>query len=148
MINDDWTVQPELRRPPSNQQWNRKVAQDASMASDIIDRYTKALNDIQMAPNDVARRNAEVALKLAVDQGASLFEDIHQGRRYAFSPSGSGYADINNYRWQAGKSSGIIQALRKLKDVASQSKKEFETQTYGMELPDASTLIRRSIGGR
>jgi len=101
-----------------------------------------------MAQNDVARRNAEAALKLAVDQGSHLYEDIHQGRKYAFSPSGGGYADINNYRWQAGKSAGTIQALRKLKDIASQSKREFETQTYGMELPDASTLIRRAIGGR
>ncbi len=148
LINDDWTVQPELKKPLINQNWDRKVAQDTSMASEIIDRYTKALNEIHMAQNDVARRNAEAALKLAVDQGAYLYEDIHQGRKYAFSPSGGGYADINNYRWQAGKSAGIIQALRKLKDIASQSKKEFETQTYGMELPDANTLIRRAIGGR
>jgi len=148
LISDDWTVQPELRKPPINQQWDRKVAQDTSMASEIIDRYTKALNDIQMAQNDVARRNAEATLKLAVEQGARLFEDIHQGRKYAFSPAGGGYADINNYRWQAGKSAGTIQALRKLKDIASQSKREFETQTYGMELPDVNTLIRRAIGGR
>lgn len=148
LTNDDWTVQPELKKPPVNKQWDVKVAQDNSMASAIIDRYTKALNDFQAASNDVSRRNAEAALKLAVDQGSMLFDDIHQGRKYAFSPSGGGYADIHNYRWQAGKASGTIQALRKLKDIASQSKKEFESQTYGMELPDTSTLIRRAIGGR
>ncbi len=148
LTNDDWTVQPEIKKPPVNRMWDRKVAQDNSMASEIIDRYTKALNDIQMATTDVARRNAESALKLAVDQGAMLFEDIHQGRKYAFSPSGGGYADIHNYRWQAGKSSGVIQALRQLKDISSETKKVFESRTYGMELPDASTLIRRSLGGR
>ena len=148
LTNDDWTVQPEIKKPPINRMWDRKVAQDNSMAAEIIDRYTKALNDIQMASTDVARRNAEAALKLAVDQGAMLFEDIHQGRKYAFSPSGGGYADIHNYRWQAGKASGVIQALRQLKDISSETKREFEARTYGMELPDANTLIRRSLGGR
>jgi hypothetical protein len=77
-----------------------------------------------------------------------LFEDIHQGRKYAFSPSGMGYSDIHNYRWQAGKSSGTIQASRKLKDIGSASRKEYEAKTYGMELPDANTLIRRALGAR
>ena len=148
LTNDDWTVQPEIRQLPVNKMWDKKVASDAALAGEIINRYTKALNDIQSAPNDVARRNAEAALKLAVDQGSRLFDDIHQGRRYAFSPSGGGYADIHNYRWQAGKSSGIIQALKQIKEIGSQSAKEFESKTYGMELPDASTLIRRSLGNR
>lgn len=148
LTNDDWTVQPEIKSPPVNKMWDRKVNQDASMANEIVDRYTKALNDIQVASNDAARRNAEAALKLAVEQGASLFEDIHQGRKYAFSPSGQGYADINNYRWQSGKSRGTVQALRQLKDLASKSKKQVESETYGMELPSTDVLIRRSLGGR
>lgn len=148
LTNDDWTVQPEIKSPPVNKMWDRKVDQDASMANEIVDRYTKALNDIQTASNDAARRNAEAALKLAVEQGAGLFEDIHQGRKYAFSPAGQGYADINNYRWQSGKARGTVQALRQLKDLASKSKKQVESETYGVELPDTNTLIRRSLGGR
>jgi hypothetical protein len=66
----------------------------------------------------------------------------------AFSSSGQGYLDIHNYRWQAGKSSGAVRALRKLKDIKDQGKASFETATYGMELPNPDVLIRRAIGGK
>lgn len=145
LTNDDWTVQPEIKNAPINKAWDRKVTQDTSMATEILSRYSKALNEIGAAPTDSARRNAEATLKLAVEQGAALFEDMHHGRKYAFSPSGQGYADIHNYRWQAGKSSGTVQALKQLKEIATESKRDFESQTYGMELPTSDTLIRRAL---
>jgi len=148
VTNDDWTVRPEIKGQPKNKAGELKAAKDVSMANEIIDRYTKALTSIQSSKNDVARRNAEAALKLAVEQGASLFEEIHDNRKMAFSPSGQGYLDIHNYRWQAGKSSGAIRALRKLKDIKDQGKASFETATYGMELPNPDVLIRRAIGGK
>jgi hypothetical protein len=148
LTNDDWTVQPELKTVPPNRQWDRKVESDKSMALDILSRYSKALSDIGAATTDTARLNAEAALKLAVEQGASLFEDIHQGRKYAFSPSGQGYADVHNYRWQAGKASGTVQALKQLKEIATMTKKQFEEQTYGQELPTSSTLIRRALSNK
>lgn len=148
LTNDDWTVQPEIRKAPVNKLWERKLAQDTSMATEILSRYSKALTAIGSATTDHARRNAEAALKLAVQQGAALFEDIHGGRKAAFSPEGQGYADIANYRWQAGKSAGTVQALKKLKDISTRSRKEYEQSTYGMELPTADTLIRRTMLGR
>lgn len=148
LTNDDWTVVPEVKAAPVNKMWERKVATDTSLATEILSRYSKAFSDIHAATTDTARRNAEAALKMAVDQGTALFEDIHKGRSYAFSPSGQGYSDIHNYRWQAGKSAGTVQALRKLKDIGSASKKEFEKKMYGMELPTANTLVRRALGAR
>lgn len=148
LTNDDWTVQPEVKAPPRNKMVEQKVARDVSMTTDILSRYSTALTAIGSAPTDTARRNAEAALKLAVEQGVALFDEIHKGRTYAFSPSGLGYTDPSNYRWQAGKEAGSIQALRKLKDIATKSKKDFEAQTYGMQLPDVNTLIRRAVGGR
>lgn len=145
LTNDDWTVQPELRKAPVNKMWDRKVAQDTSMATEILSRYSKALTSIGSATTDNARRNAEAALHLAVQQGAALFEDMHSGRKSAFSPEGLGYADVANYRWQSGKSAGTVQALKKLKDISTQSKKDFEYSTYGMELPSTDTLIRRAL---
>ena len=144
LTTDDWTVQPEVKAVPNNKQWDRRVAQDKSLAVDILSRYSDALSNIGSATTDVARRNAEAALKLAVDQGAALFEDIHQGRKHAFSPSGQGYGDVYNYRWQSGKASGVVQALKELKEISKKTKQEFEAQTYGMELPTTSTLIRRA----
>lgn len=148
LTNDDWTVSPELRKAPVNKVWDQTVARDTSFTMQILDRYTEALNTIGMASTDSARRNAEAALKLAVDQGAALFDMIHQARKTAFSPSGQGYSDVANYRWQSGKSAGTVQALKQLKDLSSKSKKEFETATYGMELPDANTLVRRALSAK
>jgi len=145
LTNDDWTVQPEVKALPVNKQWDRKIAQDTSMAHEILSRYSEALSSIGSATTDTARRNAEAALKNAVEQGAALFDDLHQGRKYAFSPSGQGYADIHNYRWQSGKAAGSVQALKQLKEISTKSRKQFESETYGMELPDASTLIRRAL---
>lgn len=148
LTNDDWTVSPELRKAPVNKVWDQTVARDTSFTMQILDRYTEALNTIGMASTDSARRNAEATLKLAVDQGAALFDMIHQARKTAFSPSGQGYSDVANYRWQSGKSAGTVQALKQLKDLSSKSKKEFETATYGMELPDANTLVRRALSAK
>jgi hypothetical protein len=149
LTQDDWTVQPELRTPPSNKSADRRADLDKSMTVEILSRYSRALSDIGAATTDTARRNAESTLLLAIQQGAALFEDIHSNRRNAFSPSGLGYADPANYRWQAGKASGTVQALKKLKDIHSQGKKSFETKTYGMELPSTDTLIRRAmLGGK
>ena len=145
---DDWTVKPEVKGQPKNKTADLKASRDTAMANDIISRYSKALSDIHAATTDVAKRNAEAALKLAVDQGASLFDDIHSGRKSAFSQYGQGYSDIHNYRWQAGKASGAVQALKKMKEIKEQGKSTFETNVYGMELPTTDVLIRRAIGGR
>jgi hypothetical protein len=148
LTNDDWTVQPEVKGPARNRAWEQRVAKDTSMTTDILSRYSAALTSLGSATTDTARRNAEAALKLAIEQGAALFDEIHQGRSYAFSPSGKGYTDIYNYRWQAGKAAGTIQALRKLKDISVKGRKEFETRTYGMELPTTDVLIRRALGAK
>ena len=148
LTQDDWTVHPEIKALPKSKALEQKAAKDTSMTLDILQRYSTALNAIANAPTDTARRNAEATLKLAVEQGVALFEEIHRGRGNAFSPSGLGYADPANYRWQAGKEAGTVQALTKLKTISTKSKKEFEAQTYGMELPDVNTLIRRAVGGR
>jgi hypothetical protein len=145
LTSDSWTVQPVITSPFRPADWESKSARDKILAEGILSRYQKALNGISAAQNDAARINAESALHLAVMQGAALFDDIHEGRKYAFSPAGQGYIDYANYRWQAGKASGIVPALKKLKEVSKQSKQEFAAQTYGVELPDTNTLIRRAI---
>ena len=144
LTDDDWTVEPSEPNINIHRDWERKVGRDKSMAIDILERYSTALANIGTATTASARINAESTLKLAVQQGAALFEDIHRGRSSAFSPSGQGYADYANYRWQAGKQEGTVQALKELKELSTQTRQEFESQTYGMELPDAKLLIRRA----
>ena len=145
LTDDDWTVEPQQVTPTVGRDWERRTTRDRTMAVEILSRYSDALANIGTATSPSARINAEATLKLAVDQGAALFEDIHHGRGAAFSPSGEGYLDYANYRWQTGKSTGVIQALKQLKDISKKTRSEFEAQTYGMELPDARVLIRRAI---
>jgi hypothetical protein len=144
LIADDWLVQPTMEEAPTDPSWNKKIEKDKSQAADIIARYATALTHITNAPNTAMRINAERALRMSVKQASELYEEIHKGRKYAFSEDGSGYLDFANYRWQAGKESGIVQALGKLKEIADLSDKDFAASTYGVELPDVSTLIRRA----
>lgn len=144
LINDDWVVEPTVEEAPVNQQWITQAERDKGAAAEIIARYAMALSRINSATNPAVRINAERALKLAVDQAAALFDQIHEGRKYAFSEAGAGYLDYANYRWQAGKEAGIVQALAKLKEIADLSTRDFSAATYGIELPDVSTLIRRA----
>ena len=144
LTDDDWTVEPSEPNIRPQLDWERKVARDESMTLEILERYSQALATIGGSTTASARINAEAALRLAVQQGAALFEDIHHGRGAAFSPSGQGYADYANYRWQAGKQSGAVQALKQLKDISTETRKKYEAETYGMELPSASVLVRRA----
>ena len=144
LTHDEWTVFPSAHVAPTNKIWEQAAQRDRSMAMSIVGRYSQALTTMQGAKNDPARRSAESALQQAMQQGSALFEDIHHGRKYAFSQSGKGYDDFHNYRWQAGKSMGTIGALKKLHDYLTAVKESQEKETYGMELPSTRTLIRRA----
>lgn len=138
---DEWTVYPNpTQTAPSNMAWDIVADNDERQAKQIHTRYTTALNEIQMSRNDAMRRNAEVRLRDAQIQGEALYEEIHGGRREAFSATGAGYEDFHNYRWQAGKRSGAVDVLRGLQDASGIRQNDL----YGVELPDASTLIRRA----
>ena len=144
LTDNDWTVEPSEPNINIHRDWAQKIGRDKSMAIEILERYSTALANIGSATTAAARINAEAALKLAVEQGAALFEDIHHGRNKAFSPGGQGYGDYANYRWQAGKQEGTVQALKQLADISTKTRQEFESNTYGMELPSANVLVRRA----
>ena len=144
LTNNEWTVEPSHAGAPHMAVWDELAKRDLSMASDIITRYSQAVATIQAATNDAARRNAEFAMQTALMQGSALFDDIHHGRKFAFSPTGKGYADYYNYRWQAGKKYGTVPALRKMSEYWSAYKAQQADETYGIELPDTQTLIRRA----
>ena len=130
---------------PYSKDWEQKAKRDLDMASEILDRYNNAINELRSAKNDAYRINAERKVKLAEEQAVAVYDDIHIGRKAAFSSAGSGYNDFNNYRWQAGKRSGAIQALRTIKDSRDLQHKKSQYELYGVELPSTNTLIRRSL---
>lgn len=142
---DEWTVYPDKNlQAPSNPEWESVANSDYKSATQASVRFNAALQDIQMSHNGPAQRNAEARLNAAAQQGAALFDEIHLNRSMAFSPAGQGYGDFHNFRWQAGKRSGAISTLRKMRDYAKTSQRAHQESTYGMELPDTNTLIRRA----
>lgn len=136
---DEWTVTPSPLSAPNNADWEEVANQDAKKATEIANRFTISMNEIKNAVNPALRRNAEIKLQAAAQQGLALYTEIHTNRSQAFSRSGQGYSDFHNYRWQAGKRLGTISTLRTIQDNV-----EKNSGTYGMELPDATTLIRRA----
>jgi hypothetical protein len=146
LTSDDWTVEPDpSAHAPYSKAWEQQSQRDYDTATELLARYSSALADIKSAPNDAYRINAERRLKLAVDQAVAFFDDIHSGRKIAFSRVGSGYSDFHNYRWQAGKKSGVVQALKAIKQYKTEVEKSNQLDTYGVELPGIRTLIRRAV---
>ena len=142
---DSWVVEPEATpHIPFTRAWEQKAQRDYDTAVEMLNRYTQALQEIESAINPAHRINAERKLKLVVEQAVAFYDDIHGGRKQAFSQTGSGYYDYNNYRWQAGKKSGTVHALKAIKQYADERKKERDISTYGIELPNVKTLIRRA----
>lgn len=144
LTSDTWTVPPSVTPAPSNPEWQALADKDLENTYKLVQRYSQTIDTIQNASNDAIRRNAESVLANLVAQGSAMFEDIHNKRSAAFGPSGQGYGDFNNYRWQAGKKSGVVNALKNLHHIHKDSKKIFSEEMYGMELADASILIRRA----
>ena len=144
LTHNEWTVVPSKEGAPHMAVWDAMAQRDLSMASDIVARYSDALTKVQGSTNDAARRNAELALQSSLMQASALYDDIHTGRRFAFSQTGKGYSDFYNYRWQAGKKYGTVPALRKMSEYWSAYKAQQADNTYGVELPDTQTLIRRA----
>jgi len=142
---DEWTVTPSpLASPPAIPAWENTASADRAMATQISNRYVAAMNAHRVSTGDAQRRNAETQMKMAMEQAVNMYEDIHMGRRLAFSGEGEGYADFHNYRWQAAKREGTIQALKPIRQQALALATEDMRNKYGTELPDTTTLIRKA----
>jgi hypothetical protein len=149
ITKDTWTVKPDRNpQPPYSRAWENHAQRDHDTAVEMVKRYTDALNEVRNSTNPAYKVNAERKLRLAMEQAASLYDEIHKSRKVAFSKVGGGYADYNNYRWQAGKRSGAIQALRTIKDNLTSFNAGQQKELYGIELPTTDTLIRRTVRGK
>jgi hypothetical protein len=148
LTDDDWTVEPEALRIEVSPTWSSTIENDRIQAVNILTKYQNAKTKYEQASNEAIRANARSEMRIAMVQASGLYDNVHQGRSTAFSPTGEGYSDFANYRWQAGKQSGVIQALRSLKDEMDAQDEALNKKTYGVDLPDADTLIRRAATRR
>ena len=119
-LNDDsWIVKPpKLPEDPHSlypDEYYVQAQANKDAAQTIIDRYNK-LNIESKAiypgsPQDINNRRHK---KLIQSEARNLFDNLHLGRKMAFSNQGVGYGDFYNFQWQAAKESGIINALNEL----------------------------------
>jgi hypothetical protein len=142
---DEWTVTPDPNASaPKVAEWENVALNDRAMAAQVSARFLQAKQDWDTTHSGPQRRNAEVRLLSAAQQGNALFDEIHQNRTLAFSSQGEGYNDFHNYRWQAAKRHGTLPMLRKLREHISDMNAKREQELYGSELPSADVLVRRA----
>lgn len=144
VTQDEWALVPQTMGATVNPAWEMSVERDRQYAEDLVREYGDALRAVRSAQNPAHRTNAENRLSQIMDAGSALYEELHSARRAAFGPAGAGYADFNNYRWQAGKRNGVVQASKKIREYLNAARDRTDFETYGTELPDTETLIRRS----
>lgn len=144
LTDDVWTVAPAAAAPQVNQQWEVNVEKDRLAAVEILSKYLTARQQYEQATNDAVKANALSQIRISQAQAINLYDEIHELRGEAFTEAGEGYTDYSNYRWQAGKRTGVVQALRHLKDTLKQEQEALAKKTYGVELPEADVLVRRA----
>ena len=144
LTDDSWTVEPTRNAPSVPAEWEHEASGMQKRAQLAIRRYSEAHTSMVNAPHDVARVSAESAMKHSLAQAADLFHQVHEGRKYAFGPGGSGYSDRHNFLWQAGKRDGWLPALKEMKNYYDTMTAQQHLSTYGVELPDTDVLIRRA----
>lgn len=150
LSTDEWDVEPDPNpQHPSSTEWEEQFSQDRARALSITSRYNQALEEMHGVHNPGLRLNSEITLRAAAEEGISLFDEIHSGRHAAFGPEGHGYADYANHRWQQGKASGAIPALKAIKDAVSDARGEEQVTLYGSKLPDArESLVAAAVARR
>lgn len=146
LFSASWDVQPDRnpQRPAADPQAERDVVR----ANTIVDRYTRAQEAMTRQTNPTIRSQSETIVRESLAQAAALFDEIHEGRHAAFDWGGKGYSDPANYRWQAGKASGVIPALLELRSFYNNAKSEEEIRRYGTELASVDTLLMRALTSR
>lgn len=132
-----WTVPPiEL---PENWgpdalpgEWWEKFNRDAAEGRLLVERYNAQAKE--MDRHDVGSPhwwNATSALRDTTEHALALFDEIHGGRKAAFLGGGKGFLGFENARWQAGKASGIIDALRAIKGTHDEARRSANKALYG-----------------
>lgn len=139
-----WDVEPDPN--PVQPSYDAKAEQDRAHASTIVKRYLNAKDAVASPGTPLTARQRHMDTMVdALQQASALFTDIHEGRHSAFGPGGKGYADPANYRWQAGKASGVVGALKTMHDFLQDTAVEYELHRYGVRLPDADDLLLRAL---
>lgn len=139
LVNDRWEVSPS-KEPvsPASDDWEQKATGVGETAQRIITGYNHALNTYQTATAPNRKVDAEAVVRSMAISAMRMYDLIHSSRKLAFSGTGDGFDDFNNFMWQRGKQAGWIPALRQIKEMHT----GHESALYGS---DGNDLIRRAV---
>lgn len=149
-----WTVKPiELPADwgPGSlpKDWLEKFDRDTAYGRALVERYNEQADKINQTPVGSPRwRNATVALSGTINEALALFDEIHLGRKAAFLGGGKGFLGFENARWQAGKGSGIIDALRGIKAVHDAAHREAGESLYHTDLSADDAMVDAVLSQR
>lgn len=125
LTRDEWTVRPprlEAEHDPEaalSPDERRALESVDQRAQELVDAWNEALASYQAtSPGSPQHHNASTRMRQTASQAEALFDQIHQERKGAFSFTGTGYADFRNVRWQHGKKTGTLYALKRLRDLS------------------------------
>lgn len=146
---DTWTVRPPdeaaTRHQDVPQSYWDYVKDEQRHASSIVSRYNQLASVATSQPvNSPGWHNTMRQVEIAVSQAQSMFNDIHLGRRQAFGAGGSGYGDFYNFRWQAHKQAGTVQALHAVTAAGEAARDAAATEAYGRPIDAAEVSLRRA----
>lgn len=154
LTSNSWTVKPpKLPDDPASMypvEFEQQAVANREAAQALETRYNALIAQMDSSmPNTPTWHNARAGVVSIVQQAESLFDQIHLGRKNAFSNQGKGYSDFYNYQWQAGKRDGIVQTLNNIAQRGKNIKAAEDTALYGMPVEsDTRILLSRAIQGR
>jgi hypothetical protein len=126
-------------------EWWDAVQGEKAQADSLLARYSTLSNTLSGThPASPGWSNALSGMGLVLDQARALFDEIHLGRKKAFGTGGAGYGDFFNFRWQAHKRMGTMQALNRLATARREAQNDEETEIYGHPLDNATQALTKA----
>lgn len=149
LSNDRWTVHPvEVSDDPAkgySSQWWDHVEDERRMADSLVSRYNSLAGQAKGQPAESPGwHNTMRMIQTTTAQAQAMFDDIHLGRKRAFDSEGQGYGDFHNFRWQAHKQFGTIQALHQLGQAQQEARLQMQADLYGQKIEGADVMLRRA----
>lgn len=132
-----WTVKP-IELPGDwgpealPREWWDKFNRDTEYGRQLVDEYNARVAEIgRHEPGSAHWHNATTALHQTTDRALAFFDEIHLGRKAAFLGGGKGFLAFENARWQVGKGTGVIDALRAIKTTHDEAARSARRAMYG-----------------
>lgn len=119
LTKDEWTTPPPKLPDDPFELYPREFYAQAEAtkeaASAIVTRYNAVRQEGSTlrpgSPQDANNRRHQALVR---GEARNLFDNLHLGRKQAFSDQGEGYGDFYNFQWQSAKANGVVNALNEI----------------------------------